>query len=271
MNSARAKHKSIVSLMIVLGLMITMCMGTVMTTFAADADQSIIDYVTNNGGKLPANVAEANDSILQNLYSNEANYGIFKINNKTYYYEKAKESDIKAKVSAENASGTTDEITNQLSDAVSQVGVTGADTATAALMLSGFGTVISICLGMIVVLITMLMSLHNGTDIMYLSFPSFRGFCGDQLEMGKSNMTVKKDKDGGVKFRWVTDDAVKAINECTLESGKNPYGIYFKGRVMSYVILSVLMFILLTNNIVLIENLALKGVSGVLKVLGILG
>ena len=82
------------------------------------------------------------------------------------------------------------------------------------------------------------------------------------------NLTYKKDNDGNLSLRWISDDAVAACKIATIESGKNKFAEYFKKRVWSYMILVILLFILLTGNITIFTNLALKAVNGVLKVIG---
>ena len=142
----------------------------------------------------------------------------------------------------------------------------GADTAGATALLSGFAPIISLVVGVIVVLVTMGMTLFTAFDIAYIAFPVFRNKCEEQ-KMNGTGYNVKKDSSGNVSLRFVTDDAQYAVSEGTIENGKSPWGIYFRKRIMSYVLLAIVLFILLTGNISLITNIALNIVSGIMNVL----
>ena len=142
----------------------------------------------------------------------------------------------------------------------------GADTAGATALLSGFAPIISLVVGVIVVLVTMGMTLFTAFDIAYIAFPVFRNKCEEQ-KMNGTGYNVKKDSNGNVSLRFVTDDAQYAVSEGTIENGKSPWGIYFRKRIMSYVLLAIVLFILLTGNISLIINIALNIVSGIMNVL----
>lgn len=142
----------------------------------------------------------------------------------------------------------------------------GADTAGATALLSGFAPIISLVVGIIVVLVTMGMTLFTAFDIAYIAFPVFRNKCEEQ-KMNGTGYNVKKDSSGNVSLRFVTDDAQYAVSEGTIENGKSPWGIYFRKRIMSYVLLAIVLFILLTGNISLITNIALNIVSGIMNVL----
>ena len=142
----------------------------------------------------------------------------------------------------------------------------GADTAGATALLSGFAPIISLVVGVIVVLVTMGMTLFTAFDIAYIAFPVFRNKCEEQ-KMNGTGYNVKKDSNGNVSLRFVTDDAQYAVSEGTIENGKSPLGIYFRKRIMSYVLLAIVLFILLTGNISLITNIALNIVSGIMNVL----
>ena len=142
----------------------------------------------------------------------------------------------------------------------------GADTAGATALLSGFAPIISLVVGVIVVLVTMGMTLFTAFDIAYIAFPVFRNKCEEQ-KMNGTGYNVKKDSNGNVSLRFVTDDAQYAVSEGTIENGKSPWGIYFRKRIMSYVLLAIVLFILLTGNISLITNIALNIVSGIMNVL----
>lgn len=143
------------------------------------------------------------------------------------------------------------------------------DTETASTALEGFKPILSTFLGVVVVLITIGMTIFSAFDIAYIAFPVFRNKCEEAKQTGSGMMASKKQgKNGETKLRFVSDEAQYAVEAAdTIESGKNPFSIYFGKRVISYVLLSIILFILLTGNINLITNIAVRIVSGILELL----
>lgn len=141
-----------------------------------------------------------------------------------------------------------------------------ADTSAAAAMLSGFTPVLSLLLGVIVTLITVFMTVFSAFDIAYIAFPVFRNKCEDAKVNGGAMARTKSN--GETQLRFVTDDAQYAVQQGSVESGKSPWAIYFKKRVMSYILLAIILFILMTGNITLITNIAVNIVAGIMDVLG---
>lgn len=161
---------------------------------------------------------------------------------------------------------TGDKTVGNVSNITDGLNVT-ADTNTAAVLLSGFTDIISLGLGVIATLVIVGMTVFSAFDIAYIAFPVFRNKCEDAKVNGGNSMMTKKNSNGETGLRWVTDDAQYAISQGTIENGKSPWAIYFKKRVMSYILLAIILFILLTGNISLITNIALKVVSGIMNVL----
>ena len=80
-------------------------------------------------------------------------------------------------------------------------------------------------------------------------------------------MMTKKSANGDTSLRWVTDDVQYAVNSTVTEgNGKSPWTAYFK-KELQLIFLTIIMFILLTGNITLITDIALKVISGIMKVL----
>lgn len=157
------------------------------------------------------------------------------------------------------------ELINDVSNITDGLNI-GADTNGATALLSGFSPLISLIIGVIAVLTTMGMTMYSAFDIAYIAFPIIRLSFEDQLMEGKG-YNVKKTANGQPKMRFVTDDAQYAVRQGTIENGKSPWAIYFRKRIMSYIMLAIMLFILLTGNISLITNIALKVVSGIMNVL----
>ena len=145
-----------------------------------------------------------------------------------------------------------------------------ADTDTAVVALSGFTPIISTALGIMVVLISIGMTIFSAFDLCYIAFPVFRNKCEEAKQTGQGVLASNKQnkQTGETKLRFVSDDAQYAVAAAeTVQTGKNPFAIYFTKRILSYIILAILLFILLTGNITIFTELALKLVSGILELI----
>lgn len=160
---------------------------------------------------------------------------------------------------------TSKEVGDKLSDITEGLSIS-ADTKGASTMLVGFKPIIELILGVILVVIIFLMAIYTTFDIFYIAFPLFRNKT-EQLKYSQNPMIAGKTSTGEAKVRWVTDDAIFAIQKATVESGKNPWGVYLGKRLVSYVLLSVAIYILLSNNITLIVDIALNLVQGIMDIL----
>ena len=77
---------------------------------------------------------------------------------------------------------------------------------------------------------------------------------------------MEQNSKGETKLNIVTEDAQFAVISAeTAQTGQSAYLIYFKKRIISFVILAVLIFILLTGNINILTNIGVKLASGVLE------
>ena len=133
--------------------------------------------------------------------------------------------------------------------------------------LKGFVPIINILLGIIVVAVTMGLGVITAFDICYIVFPVFRNKCEDAKVSGQGFMAGGKTANGGTKLRFVSDEAQYAVQHCTIESGKNPLTAYLGKRILAYVFVAIVIFILLTGNITIITNIALKVVSYIMDTL----
>jgi len=156
-------------------------------------------------------------------------------------------------------------VTQKIGDITNNLSIQ-ADTASASTMLSGLKPIIELVIGIIVVFIAFGMTIFSSFDIAYIAFPVFRNKMEDAVQSSNSFMT-KKTSNGNTTLRWITDDAQYAVTQGSLESGKNPWALYFQKRILSYVFLGITLFILLTGNITIITDIAVKVVSGIMNVL----
>lgn len=148
---------------------------------------------------------------------------------------------------------------------LSQANVT-PDTGTAMNLISGIMPMVNTLLGLIVVVISIGMTVFSALDIIYLAFPAFRGKVDTQIENGGKG--TKSNKDGSKSSWWVTDDAVQAMKDAE-QNQAAPWGGYFKRRILAYVFLAIILFILLTGNIFAITTLVTNALQGLFSSLGI--
>lgn len=160
-------------------------------------------------------------------------------------------------------------VSNDMTEMTNGLGVE-ADTQTAVGTLEGFIPIINILLGLLTVCITLGLAVFTSFDVCYIVFPVFRNKCDDAKVSGQGPM-VAKTANGGTKLRWVSDEAQYVVEQCNVSQGGNPLMAYLKKRIVAYILVSVILFILLTGNITIITNIALKVVSYIMDILASLG
>lgn len=141
------------------------------------------------------------------------------------------------------------------------------DTGAAMGLLSGIMPALNVVLGLMVVVISIGMSVFSALDIIYLAFPAFRSMVDNSVERGDKG-TTRTTKDGTVTSRWVTQDAILAAKDAEKTQG-SPWGSYFKRRILAYVFLAAILFILLTGNIFSITTLVTNALQGLFNSLGL--
>ena len=268
------KKKSFKTLLII-SIMLISLFGSTLTVFAeyTDAKSVIQDYgAGGNKGMtvLPASIAGA--GVLTSAPSSSANIESATVGTVTYFWDSANNDAIikagnalekkeTARQNDEQNLATFSEVTNNMNIA--------ADVGTASGILSGFTGVLSTLLGIIVVLVSVGMTVFSGFDLCYIAFPVFRNKCEDAKQSGTGIMAGKgKTASGETKLRFVSDDAQYAVVAAdTVQSGKNPFVIYFGKRLISYIVLAILLFVLLTGRVTIFTDIALKLVSGILDII----
>lgn len=239
-----------------------------MTASAAVVDSTstdIIDYISGGGNPGSVGLTKGSSTKDDSTYGN--NYKCVLVDGTYYYWQSADTANVQGKIaSAKNNSA--DKVADDVNDITGGLNIE-ADTGTASRTLTGFTGVFNTLLGIIVVLITIGMALFSAFDLCYIAFPVFRNKCEEAKQSGQGIMASnKKGANGETKIRFVSDDAQYAVTAAdTVQSGKNPFVIYFGKRLISYIALAILVFILLTGNIDIFTRLALKLVSGVLDVI----
>lgn len=256
--------KRISSLLAVLLILVTSAIPVFADEFTGTLSQEFVDSNSSYINSLK----KAGKATPEGTYSNELALpdGTHLFVNKSTY------DAVKHKVEQYNSSQANDDI-GSIDDAKQQVQqmVQGmnipADTTTASLMLSGLQPFITTVLGVIVYAVSMGMTVFTVFDLCYIYLPVFREKAAQVAQGGNAVMTKTNKETGETKFRFVTDEAMYAVQTCTVESGKHPASVWIKKRILAYILLGLALFLTLTGNITLIVNIVLNIVAGIVGAL----
>lgn len=256
------------ALLIMVATMLVMCNSLIV--FAA-SDEEIKSWVTNNGTQLSMGDSMAND-LSTNQSDADTSQIAFNYNNTTYWLTSHGRSTVEGRINAAASNAQqTQEVTNVISGVNSNLGLK-PDTTTALGGLSGFIPGINFILGVIVIIITAGMTVLTACDVLYISFPPFRGKCESAKANGTGVDQGRSAKAGETRLKFISDEAEFAVNSAeTVQTGKSPLIIYGKKRALAIVLTTVVLFILITGNIDVITNIALKAVSGIINIIQQIG
>jgi len=257
--------------MMLLLLVVTVSVGSI-EVFANQVNQkSAAEEYIRQVVKVENGQIVANNSVVRTNVSMRSGGGFDRAlslpSGETIYYRSSAEGSIYA----QSVRATeTDRVGDKVNDITSGLGIE-ANTGAASTILGGFTPFLELIIGIIVVAITLGMTLFTSMDMAYIAFPTFRNKAetakqgGGQGGFGAG--MVKKDSNGESKFRWITDEAVYAVEAGTMDSGQSPWIIYLKKRVAAYIFLSMVLVILLTGNISIITSIAVNVVNGIMNIL----
>lgn len=117
--------------------------------------------------------------------------------------------------------------------------------------------IVNTIIGILATAILILVGLFTAIDVLYLEVPAFHNSMDQKgMEKGQTN------KSGGVKHKLISEDASQAYQEAT-ESGKNVLIVYLKKRIVAYVAVAIVLYMLLSGNLSLIVEVVLKMLNGV--------
>ncbi len=253
MYKQRGIHKRFL-LVLTLALIVSAVTST--RIYAATDSEVVSNFVKDHGPIQNVNgewIRPADDSWnrVSNYFSTSNSGGMTAVTavssgyQMTYYY---KSSDTNAIIASAGLNASLDEASDKLDEAMGQVNIT-PDTAGASNIMSGLIPVVNVLVGIAVVIIPLWLSLYTGMDILYLAFPMFRSFASDKLESGKSGAMVKQGSNGEPKYRFISDDAVRAYQQCIVDGGnKQPYIKYGLSRAWAYILLATIVVVLITGN-----------------------
>lgn len=150
--------------------------------------------------------------------------------------------------------------TSQAVDAINQIKQNmniHADLNAAAGTLEPLVEVVNTIVGALATAILILVGLFTAIDVLYLEVPAFHNTMDQKgMEKGTTN------KSGGVKHKLISEDASQAYEEAS-KDGKNPLIIYLKKRIVAYVAVAIVLYMLLSGNLSLIVEVVLKMLNGI--------
>jgi len=255
------KSKRITTVLFCIILTVLMCIGMYQKVYADSAavKTAVQGAIDANNGALPANLAGyltvgVVPSATQSTITVTVN-GV----TTTYVYETAQETNI---INACSNASANSSVTAAMDTFTLKADVGGA-TGT----MSGFQKPLEVFLGILVTLITIGMTIFTAFDLCYIAFPVFRGKMDEAKANGTKGVT-KTGKGGETKLTIVTEDAQYAVVAADMaNSGENPFLLYFKKRVVSFVVLAVLLFVLVTGKINILANIGIKLADGILNMI----
>lgn len=261
-------------------MIITMAFSNIVTYASeVDAGGTISSYVAENApvydssGKVVKSATSKWTTQVSSYFSRKittdktklatATYGDYTT---TYYYSGSSEEKIASDI---NSIGTSDEVRQQVDDLTDGLGI-NADVQGATASIGGIIPWVNLATGVLVVAITAGMTLFTAGDISWLQFPVLHNMMQGAVDDGNGGALISKTSKatGEKKFRFVTDEAIKAYKESQVEGDKwGPYGKYLVKRLWVYIINAIMLAILLTGNISIFTNLGVQLVSGLLDVI----
>lgn len=142
-----------------------------------------------------------------------------------------------------------------------------ADIAGGADSLKSIMPLVNTITGIIVVIVLLGMAIFTAFDVAYLVFPVAKQQMDKAGSSGNRMASKTDNKTGEARFRWVTDDAIQAYTQAT-EGGKHPLTTYLKKRLISYIAVAVVVFMLMSGNLAVIINFVLQMLGSVFDMLG---
>jgi hypothetical protein len=142
-----------------------------------------------------------------------------------------------------------------------------ADISGAAGGLTSLMPLVNQITGMIIMILLLGMAIFTALDVAYLVFPVAKQQMDSAGQSGNKAVSRTDSKTGEATFRWVSDDAVNAYQQAT-EVGKNPLLVYLKNRVISYILVAVVIFMLMSGNLSVIIEFVLNMLESFFNMLG---
>ena len=154
----------------------------------------------------------------------------------------------------------------ELDQAIQMTTGGGADFVGAASLLSGVQPYFQKGVGLILILAVLGMSLSVGLDVLYICIPAMQEAGTNAMESGNNFLTKsdKKSGDGSRKLRWISRDAIKAV-QIGDETDKYPILIYGKRRIIIMVTTVAIIWLLAGNKYMVVVGKLVDLLDGVLQ------
>lgn len=260
--------KKLLSKLIILALALSVVAFSPVTTLRVEASEATSYHSSadvSDGDILAYAERIKGTSKFDQLFSttppSSGNYETLTLDGTPYYYDGDKvRTAVYKEIKGESVSKDIDNM-------VVDLGIE-ADLGSASTLMSGVVPFVNGLLGVICTVISIGMFIFTALDVAYIIAPQFKEACDNAAASG-NKMTSKTDSTTGApRFRWITDKAVYAIKAAnTVETGKQALWIYLKSRVVEFVVLAIVLYILLTGNIGIFMNLGLKVADGIIQLI----
>lgn len=143
----------------------------------------------------------------------------------------------------------------------------GADVNGGSEALSSVAPLIQQVTGIIVIIVLLGMAVFTAFDVVYLVFPVAKDKMDTAARSGNTAVSKTNASTGEAKFRFVTDEAIQSYQTAT-ESGANPLFVYLKKRLISYIAVAIVVYILMTGNLAVIVNFILTMLESIFGMFG---
>ena len=255
-------------------LTLIICMIMPIGVIAATNAEAIAAFVRDHGPITDANGKEvrAADSAwnsVSSYFTTQDTGGLVAVtamkdgSTAIYYYNPANESAI---VNGAGINSSLTETNDKIDEMTGNLNIQ-ADTAGGAELVSGLVPIVNVMVGVIILAIVLGLMLYTGFDVMYLAFPVFRSFSEDKLQDGKTGVMVKKTSNGEAKYRFISDEAVRAYQQSIVDGGnKQPYIKYVVSRSWAYIALAIIVSVLLTGNYSVFLKIGLRIGEGIVNI-----
>lgn len=173
----------------------------------------------------------------------------------------------KTSLDSMDKSGASTQVQKKVDDMVGGMAIE-ADTAAATDLMRGITPIISLIIGVLAYAIVIFLPVWSAVDIVYITWPIFREKADSAKASGSNGvMTRTNNKTGQTSFRFITDEAVHAVQSANLADGKSAISIYLGKRVGVYIAVAIVLYLLISGNIQVFTQLAIRIVSGIMTVI----
>ena len=134
-------------------------------------------------------------------------------------------------------------------------------------IISGFEPVLNTIIMVIAWLIVIGLPLVTALDVAYITIPFFREKAETARSNGNPGMT-KQGKNGETKLRWISDEAQHAVETIDLDNGRSPLKTYLMSRILAFILVAIILYLLIGGQITVITQVAVRLVSGIVNFIG---